>query len=314
MRIFRWIVFAATVCGPAFAQDAASDGKELASGVRNALPSVVSIETVSGGRQGAWTRVGSGFLYGDRFVVTRKSVIDGSDSIVVALTDGRRSPARLLVCDPSTETAVLEHGIPGVTPIRCIEAAEPRDGVPLAVLGNSLGVFPSVTLARFIGRRPDGLMELDGVIPPGNSGSPVLDGAGRFAGVIVGRLQAGAAPPRVTGLALPAGRVLGFLSSLENSRECAGWIGLSVVDLTGRFERTGVKVVMLMPDGPAERAGLSPGDTLVRFQNDPIRGAADLAKRMSGIEAGRKITFTVRDGKKEETKKVTVSRKPRRTP
>jgi serine protease DegQ len=306
--------FAVLFAGSALSQDASDSGKEIADGVRKALPSVVSVETVSGDLQGAWTRVGSGFLFGDRYAVTRKSVIDGADSIVIALTDGRRAPARLVACDPATETAVLEHGISGVTPIQAQEAPEPREGAALAVLGNSLGVFPSVTLARFIGRRPDGLMKIDGMIPPGNSGSPVLDESGRLTAMIVGRIQSGVTPPTVTGLALPASKVLRFLYSMAERRERSGWIGLSVVDLSGKHRGTGVKVVSLLAGGPADLAQLSVGDTIVRFQNVPVREAAELADQVRCIPPDSKIAFTVRNGKKESVRKVKVSAMPRRMP
>jgi S1-C subfamily serine protease len=308
----RMWFFSALFAGRAFCQDPTDGSKEIADGVRKALPSVVSVETFSGGVQGAWTRVGSGFLFGDRYAVTRKSVIDGADSIVIVLTDGRQTPARLAACDPATETAVLEHGISGVTPIPAQEAPEPRDGAPLAVLGNSLGVFPSVTLARFIGRRPDGLMKIDGMIPPGNSGSPVLDESGRLTAMIVGRTQDGVTPPAVTGLALPASRVLRFLSSMAERRKRSGWIGLSVVDLTGKHRRTGVKVVSLLAGGPADLAQLSVGDTIVRFQNVPVRDAAELGEQVRCIPPDSKITFSVRNGKKESIRKVKVSAMPRR--
>ncbi len=300
--------------GRALSQNASSGPVTIASGVQKAIPSVLSVETVSGGAQDAWTRVGSGFLFGDRYAVTRKSVIDGADSIVIALTDGRRAPARMIACDPATGTAVLEHGVTGITPIPLQESPEPAEGAALAVLGNSIGVFPSVTLARFIAGRPDGLMEIDGTIPPGNSGSPVLDETGRLTAVIIGRVQDGAGPRAVTGLALPASRVLRFLSSLAEQRERAGWIGLSAVDLTGKEHRTGVKVVALLPGGPADLAQLSVGDTIVRFQNEPVSGTADLAKRVRCTAPDSRIIFTVRKGGRETAHKVKVSTMPRRSP
>ena len=313
MRRLRMCVSVVLAAGPALSQNAAPGPVTIASGVQKALPSVLSVETVSGGAQDAWTRVGSGFLFGDRYAVTRKTVIDGADSIVIALTDGRRAPARLVACDPATGTAVLEHGMTGVTPIPPQESPEPAEGAALAVLGNSIGVFPSVTLARFIGGRPDGLMEIDGLIPPGNSGSPVLDETGRLAAVIIGRVQDGAEPQAVTGLALPASRVLRFLSSLARQRERTGWIGLSAVDLTGKEHLKGVKVVALLPGSPADLAELSVGDTLVRFQNEPVRGAADLAKRVRCAAPDSRITFTVRNGGRETTRNVKVSTMPRRS-
>ncbi|MBN2202308.1 serine protease [bacterium] len=311
MRMWLFVLLTA---GRALSQNASSGPVTIASGVQKALPSVLSVETVSGGALDAWTRVGSGFLFGDRYAVTRKSVIEGADSIVIALTDGRRAPARLVACDPATGTAVLEHGVTGIIPIPPQEFREPAEGDALAVLGNSIGVFPSVTLARFISRRPDGFMEIDGMIPPGNSGSPVLDETGRLTAVIIGRVQDGAGPQAVTGLALPASDVLRFLSALREQREKAGWIGLSAVDLTGKDHRTGVKVVSLLPGGPADLAELSIGDTIVRFQNEPVRGASDLAERVRCTAPDTRITFTVRNRGMETVRKVKVSAMPRRSP
>ena len=318
-----------------------AQSSEIAAAVRQAQNSVVSIQTFSASADTGCMQVGSGFLFDRRFIVTRRSVVDGMDSVEIALSDGRTSAAVLLQSDTGTEIAVLEHGLDGVVPIRMGQSANLNSGIQLTVLGNSLGIFPSVTLGRFIGRRPDGLMEIDGNIPPGNCGSPVLDAGGRLVAMIVGRHQDPANPSRVTGLALPVEDVQKTLNRFQRSLASSGWIGISVVDLgaesqsgrgliregrrsenvrpmaggpVSRGRIDGVRVVAVVAGGPADKAKIAVGDTIFRFMGNPVKSARQVAEWVKTLAPNRKITFSIRNGNRESETSVTVAGRPRLRP
>jgi S1-C subfamily serine protease len=312
--VFAVLLFA-MVTDSTFGQETAASSLapegEIAATVQKAQNSAVSIKTVSNTANSGWTRVGSGFLYQQHFVVTRRSVVDRADSIEIALPDGRSSRARLVHCDGCTEIAVLEHALDDVTPVQIGKTSGLCKGTPLTVLGNSFGIFPSVTLGRFLTKRQDGLIEIDGMIPPGNCGSPVLDSNGRLIGMIVGRFQDKREPSRVVGLAMPSETVQSFLCKIiktPNAR--TGWIGVSVVDLTGTAGRIGVRVVGVTADGPAHQAEICVGDTIIRFQGNPIHSAQELASRVKDSLPDSKINFSIQRGKQETLRSVKVGRLP----
>jgi serine protease DegQ len=349
MHAFRLLmitaVFIAAGSLPAQTPPSASaQSGEIATAVRQAQNSVVSIQTFGATADTGLMCVGSGFLFDRRFIVTRQSVVDGMDSVEIALSDGRTSRAQLIQSDTGMEIAVLEHGLDGVVPIRMGQSANLSGGVQLAILGNSLGIFPSVTLGRFIGRRPDGLMEIDGTIPPGNCGSPVLDAGGRLVAMIVGRLQDPGNPSRITGLALPVEDVQKVLNRFQHSLSSSGWIGISVVDLeafspsaqglTGEgrasgknparrsaafgrrpgLRMEGVRVVGVVAGGPADKAMIAVGDTIVRFMGNPVKSAWQVAEWVKATAPHNKITFSIRNGNSESDKSVTVAGRPRLHP
>ena len=296
--------------------------EDIAAAVRQAQNSVVSIQTVAAATaaDSGCAVVGSGFLFGPHYVVTRLSVIIRTDSIEIAVGDGRTARARLLQVDEATDIAVLEHGLDRVVPVRMGQSSDLAGGNQLAILGNSLGIFPSVTLGRFIGRRSDGLLEIDGLIPAGNCGSPVLDAGGKLVGMIVGRFQDDRDPSRVMGVALPAESIQKALNWVQRRPARSGWIGISVVDLAAARVTpeggpiAGVRVVGVVAGGPADRAELAVGDTIVRFMENPVHSAWQMAEWVKTASPQSKITFSIRKDGREWEKQVLVTKPPRLQP
>jgi serine protease DegS len=283
--------------------------------VRNASLSVLSITTVS--RQGhrGWTRVGTGFLCDNGLVLTRLSVVESSDSIRIALVDGRTVSVRFLVRDADGNAALYLRPVEGLHPIPVGQSARVKPGHPLVILGNSLGVFPSVTMGRLLGRTKGGLMRIGGVIPPGNCGSPVLDRDGRLVGMIAGRVEAKRHPDPMVGIAVPAERLVPLLDAgLRLVNRDQGWIGLSVLDLPGGRQDAGVRVVDVTKGGPADEAQVMPGDTIVRFLDRPVQNAAQLAEavRQAGPESDCK--FSIRRNGNEIVRSVRIGRRPDSSP
>jgi len=292
----------------------ATDGYGIARLLRKVQTSVVSIRTfISEGKRGR-CRVGSGFVYDESgFIVICKSVILGGDSIVVTLVDGRYSPAQVVHCDDDTEVALLKLPLYNLSAISLGETSRLAIQTQLTILGNSLGVFPSVTLGTYLGRRYDGTLRLGVVVPPGNCGSPVLDGRGRVVGLMVGReLEEGSKMREGgAGVALPIEGVRFVVDNvLKGIDQGSGWVGVSVVDLEHGNRGRGVRVVGLVSGGPAERAKICRGDTIVSFEGRFIRNASELAKWVRGISPDRMVVFTVRRGKGEVSRQVRVGGMP----
>ena len=289
--------------------------KNTASFIRKAQASVVSIQTFASKSKKGFCRVGSGFIYNEAgFVVTLQSVINGGDSIVVTLTDGRQETAWVVYQDKDTEMALLKLPYDDIHPIPLRKVSDLKTGSQITVLGNSLGVFPSVTLGTFIGKRADGLLDLNVMVPPGNSGSPVFDESGKLIGILAGRVlesEHRQGSMGKIGIALPVERIREIVDpALHSLSGKKGWIGISVVDLEGRDSGKGVRVVNLVSGGPAGRAGICLGDTIIGFEGESVRYAHELADWVQQSAPDREIQFIISAGGKEITKSVHVSSKP----
>lgn len=265
----------------------------MASRLKSARSMTVSIRTFTVENEEIWSRIGSGWIYQENgLVVTRQSVVHGSDSIEVTFIDGRKTQAWILNCDPISQVALLKTEDPYRfdADSRHCRKIETKDCVIL--LGNSLGVFPSVTLGHIFDFQENGYFLFHGSVPPGNTGGPLFNREGELVGMLAGRRRVEAhADPVGVGVRIERiERVLqGFLGYPPNQ---AGWIGLCVIDIP--HQENGVRVVNVIPDSPADRASLCKGDTLLAVNGRAIQNATELARHVKAMSPRKRLIFDVR--------------------
>jgi serine protease Do len=138
-------------------------------------------------------------------------------------------------------------------------------------------------------------LQTDAAINPGNSGGPLIDMDGRVVGVNV----AVAARGQGIGFAIPAWIARPVIEQLRTrGRVERPWLGVSIRDAQAGEEH-GVLIVALAQGGPAQRAGLQPGDVVLRVDNQPVRAARDLLTYLNARAVGARITLQVeRDGQR----------------
>jgi serine protease Do len=247
--------------------------------------------------------VGSGFIIDpDGLIVTNHHVVRGATEIRVTTAQGNTYQARIVGTDATTDLALLKVQARGLPALRFRADEQPRVGEWVVAIGSPLGLSHTVS-AGIISATNRGIalsdrvnyIQTDAAINPGNSGGPLLDLEGRVVGVNV----AVAARGQGIGFAIPAWTARPVIEQLRTrGRVERPWLGVSIRDARAGDDR-GVLVVALAPGGPAQRAGLQPGDVVLRVDNQPVRAARDLLTYLNNRAVGSRVTLlVVREGQR----------------
>ena len=251
---------------------------------------------------------GSGVIVDARgYILTNNHVIEQAAEIEVRLSDDRKFPATLVGRDAKSDLAVLKIDAPGTAlPVAVLgDSDRLRIGQWAVAIGNPFGLDRTVTVGIIsaTGRTRVGVatyeafIQTDASINPGNSGGPLLDLRGRVIGINTAIVSSG----QGIGFSIPINMARGVLEQLiARGRVVRGWLGIVIQDLTdelaggfGVAPNSGVLVSDVMKDGPAEGAGVKPGDIIVEFAGAPIREVTDLQRRVAAVEPGRPAPLTV---------------------
>jgi S1-C subfamily serine protease len=304
------------------AGDAQPDDSELldvysqtvVAAVARVAPAVVNIDvkqrvsTRRGAR--AVSGNGSGFVITpDGFILTNSHVVHDAIATSVNLPDGREYPAELTGDDPDTDLAVIRIDAPQLNHVRLADSENLRVGQLVIAIGNPLGFEASVTagvisaLGRSMhaqsGRLIDNIIQTDAALNPGNSGGPLVNSAGEVVGVNTAMIR-------------PAQGIC-FAIASNTARFVAGWlikegkirrsyIGVAgqnvpihrrIVRFYGLPLETGVLVVSVEKNSPAERSGLRNGDLIVAFNGQSIGSVHHLHKILVGDHIGVSSGITV---------------------
>ncbi|MBI1847575.1 MAG: DegQ family serine endoprotease, partial [Candidatus Rokubacteria bacterium] len=246
------------------------------------------------------------------YVLTNNHVVENADEITVTLSDARKLTARLVGRDPKTDLAVLkvESGQP--LPAAVLgDSDRLRVGQWAIAIGNPFGLDRTVTVGivsatarnRVGVATYENFIQTDASINPGNSGGPLLDIDGRVIGINTAIVATG----QGIGFSIPINTAKDVLRQLiASGRVVRGWLGIAIQDLTddlaksfGVAERQGILVADVMKGGPAEAAGLKPGDVIVEFASAPVREVPELQRAVAGVAPGRPVSVVVvREGKR----------------
>ncbi len=289
--------------------------------VRQVEPSVVTILTDKG--------LGSGIIWSaDGTIVTDDHVIAGANSVEVAFADGRRSPGRVVANDPITDIALMKTDRSGL-PAATFSKGLPTVGELAVALGSPLGLENTVTagivsgLQRSVpgaGAQTQSLVDLiqtDAAISPGNSGGAVVDAHGEVIGMSEAYVPPSAGAVSI-GFATPAPTVSDIVGQLlASGRAKHAYFGIEPTQVTPQIARdlglgqmTGVAVLDVVAGGPADRAGIMPGDVLVALDGKAIDSVEAFLGALRPHAPGDVVTVTLlRNGSKQDVK-VTVADRP----
>src|SRR3954452_5600604 len=266
---------------------------------------------------------GSGFfISADGYVVTNNHVVDHASEVQVTMDDGRTLDAKIVGTDPKTDLAVLKVKEGGNFPYVPFAAKTPRVDDWVVAIATPFGLGGTVTAGivsargRDIGAGPyDDFLQIDAPVNRGNSGGPTFD----LNGEVVGINTAIASPSGGSvgiAFAIPSDEAQKVVASLkDNGAVSRGFIGVQIQPVTkdiaeamGMTEPKGALVAETVRGGPAEKAGLKRGDTIVAVEGQAIQKPKELSRRIAAIAPGKPVSLTVlRDGK-ERTVTVEIGR------
>lgn len=267
------------------------------------------------GRQRVENSLGSGVIVrSEGIVVTNHHVIDKADQITVVLADRRELDAKVILSDEKTDLAILRVDTGGekLPFLQFHDSDDLEVGDLVLAIGNPFGVGQTVTsgIVSALARAAEGVsdfsffIQTDAAINPGNSGGALITLDGRLAGINTA-IYSKSGGSQGIGFAIPGNMVRrvveGAVSGAKLVRPWFGATGQSVTtDLAGALglkRPVGVLISDLYPGGPAERAGLQPGDVVTEINGREVADPKALRYRIATLEVGRNVPLTaVRKG------------------
>ncbi|MCA1771308.1 MAG: Do family serine endopeptidase [Halomonas sp.] len=261
--------------------------------------------------------LGSGVIVSDEgYVLTNHHVINGADEIQVALRDGREVLAEVIGTDPESDLAVLKIDLDDLPVIELSNSTDAAVGDVALAIGNPFGVGQTVTMGIIsaTGRSHLGLnayedfIQTDAAINPGNSGGALVNPEGALVGINTAIFSRSGGSQGI-GFAIPANLAHSILDELvTQGRVIRGWLGIDAQALSRELAASfglrtpqGVIVADVVDGGPAEKAGLEPGDVLLSVDGRPILDARATMSDIASIKPGTELPLTiVRDGERIE--------------
>src|SRR5436190_3932227 len=301
------------------------------------------------GGGGGGTATGSGFVLDhDGHILTNAHVVEGATKIQVTLGQSDSSQpvsAQVVGKDPSTDVALLKVDAPAdqLHPLQLGNSGDMHVGNPVVAIGNPFGLDRTVTsgivsaLQRQIkapnGFTIDNVIQTDAAINPGNSGGPLLDANGQVIG-INSQIESPNGGGNVgIGFAVPINTAHQVVQQLlANGQVQHAYLGISGADLTPQIAdilnlpvKQGALVQSVVPNGPADKAGVkggsatvsvggaqirAGGDVITAIDGKPVTGMNDVISAVNAKQPGDQVQLTLQHGSQRRTATVTLSNRP----
>ncbi|WMD18020.1 DegQ family serine endoprotease [Achromobacter seleniivolatilans] len=308
-ELFRWFF------GPD-AQPPGGGGPQAPTPRQRPQPSQPEERTVPRG-------VGSGFFVSaDGFILTNNHVVVDATDIYVTLTDGREFKAKVIGTDERTDVALIKIEAKDMIPLVIGDPKKLKKGQWVLAIGSPFGLDSTVTsgIVSAIGRDTGEYLpfiQTDVAVNPGNSGGPLINLAGEVVGINSQIISRSGGFMGIS-LAIPIDEAMRVVDQLRATGKVTrgrvgvqiGEVGKDVAEAIGLPKAEGALVSSVEADGPAEQAGVQPGDVILKFNNEPIKRWSDLPRIVGETKPGTKADMEVWRKGKSMTLSVKVGEIP----
>ena len=252
--------------------------------------------------------IGSGFIVSpDGIILTNAHVVDGADQVTVKLTDKREFQAKVLGKDKATDIAVLKIDAHELPVVKIGDANQERVGEWAVAIGAPFG-FENTATAGIISAKARSLpdqgyvqfIQTDVPVNPGNSGGPLFNLKGEVVG-INSQIYSGSGGYQGVSFAIPINLAMQVEQQLVKTGKVErGQLGVSIqsVDQSlaqsfGLKDAQGALISAVTAGGPGERAGLQPGDVILKFNGEQVADAGELPPMVGAVKPGDSVNLSV---------------------
>jgi Do/DeqQ family serine protease len=273
--------------------------------------------------------LGSGVVVSaDGYILTNYHVVEAADEIEVSSNDGRKFKAKVVGADPESDLAVLripaDAHLPAIT---FANADSLRVGDVVLAIGNPFGVGQTVTsgIVSALGRSHLGIndfenfIQTDAAINPGNSGGALVDTNGFLVGVNAAIFSQTGGSQGI-GFAIPVSLARDVMEQIiKNGSVTRGWIGVEVQEITPELAESfrmpsaeGSLIAGVMRGGPADKAGIRPGDVLLAIGDKKVKDAQNMLELIAALEPGKPGRITLRRDDRQLQVEAVIGKRPAR--
>ena len=271
--------------------------------------------------------LGSGVIVSSSgYLLTNHHVVEAADEIEVALHDGRKLLAKIVGNDPETDLAVLRVDAENLPAITFGSSDALKVGDVVLAIGNPFGVGQTVTggIVSALGRTGLGIntfenfIQTDAAINPGNSGGALVDVGGNLVGINTAIFTRSGGSMGI-GFAIPVSTARMVLEQIVKSGGVTrGWIGVEVQEITPPVAESfklgstrGALIAGVLRGGPADKAGVKPGDVLVEVQGRPVADPTGMLNLIAALAPGQAAKVRLKRQGQDVDATVTVGRRPK---
>jgi Do/DeqQ family serine protease len=274
--------------------------------------------------------LGSGVIVSSAgYIVTNHHVVEAADEIEVALADGKKLLAKVVGNDPETDLAVLRVNADNLPAITFGSSDALKVGDVVLAIGNPFGVGQTVTsgIVSALGRTGLGIntfenfIQTDAAINPGNSGGALIDAGGNLVGINTAIFSRSGGSMGI-GFAIPVSTAKMVLEQIVKSGGVTrGWIGVEVQEITPALAdsfklggQRGALIAGVLRGGPADKAGIKPGDVLTEVEGKPVADPTAMLNLIAALAPGSPAKMKLKRQGQDVDATISVGRRPKPQP